>query len=157
MCDAACLQELGIKRQDHAQRIAAHLTSVYAPELHMQLEAAAAARRAEGVEPGPAITFCVEGNISAGKSTFLGYITNNNQELQEALGVSRRDRAALHSLRAVKCSLVDYAQHICRGGLQLGSTVGELRMLYHLKNFCLSTFLYLHSSDAVGGCSTVGL
>ncbi|WIA28596.1 hypothetical protein OEZ86_011136 [Tetradesmus obliquus] len=82
------LQELGIKRQDHAQRIVTHLTSVYAPELHMQLEAAAAAAgSAEGAEPRPAITFCVEGNISAGKSTFLGYITNNNEELREALGV----------------------------------------------------------------------
>jgi hypothetical protein len=84
------LQELGIKRQDHAQRIVTHLTSVYAPELHMQLEAAAAASSAEGSEARPAITFCVEGNISAGKSTFLGYITNNNEELQEALGVSQR-------------------------------------------------------------------
>jgi hypothetical protein len=56
----------------------------------MQLEAAAAASSAEGSEARPAITFCVEGNISAGKSTFLGYITNNNEELQEALGVSQR-------------------------------------------------------------------
>ncbi|KAF6264466.1 hypothetical protein COO60DRAFT_1634365 [Scenedesmus sp. NREL 46B-D3] len=68
-------QDLGIKRQDHAQRIVTHLTSVYAPKLHTQLEAAAAASSAEG------------GNISAGKSTFLGYITNNNAELQDALGV----------------------------------------------------------------------
>lgn len=89
------MQELGIKRQDHAQRIVTHLTSVYAPELHMQLEAAAAAAgSAEGAEPRPAITFCVEGNISAGKSTFLGYITNNNEELRDALGVSQGEAAA---------------------------------------------------------------
>jgi polynucleotide 5'-kinase involved in rRNA processing len=80
------VQELGIKRQ-FARRIVTHLTSVYAPELHTQLEEAAASSSATD-DAGPAITFCVEGNISAGKSTFLGYITNNNKELQEALGVS---------------------------------------------------------------------
>jgi polynucleotide 5'-kinase involved in rRNA processing len=84
------MQELGIKRQ-FARRIVTHLTSVYAPELHTQLEEASASSSsaaADGIDAGPAITFCVEGNISAGKSTFLGYITNNNVELQEALGVS---------------------------------------------------------------------
>jgi len=50
-----------------------------------QLEEAAA-----GTKVGPEITFCVEGNISAGKSTFLGYITNNNPDLQQELGVSSR-------------------------------------------------------------------
>jgi polynucleotide 5'-kinase involved in rRNA processing len=85
------VQELGIKRQ-YARRIVTHLTSVYAPELHSQLEEASASSSsssaADAGDSRPAITFCVEGNISAGKSTFLGYITNNNEELQDALGVS---------------------------------------------------------------------
>lgn len=43
----------------------------------------------------PGITFCVEGNISAGKSTFLNYITQDNEELQQELGVSIR----LHQMK----------------------------------------------------------
>lgn len=79
-------QDLGIKRQDHAQRIITHLTSIYAPELHSQLQLAAG-DASSADQKGPQITLCVEGNISAGKSTFLGYITNNNEELQGTLGV----------------------------------------------------------------------
>jgi len=106
------LQELGIRRQDHAQRIVHHITAVYAQDLHLQLmqqqqqqqqwqleEAAAAAPI---TKVGPEITFCVEGNISAGKSTFLGYITNNNPDLQQELGV--RPTASAHD--DVYCCLV---------------------------------------------------
>eukprot|EP00878_Enallax_costatus_P013182 GHUV01013779.1.p1 GENE.GHUV01013779.1~~GHUV01013779.1.p1 ORF type:complete len:438 (+),score=151.09 GHUV01013779.1:893-2206(+) len=80
-----CAQGYGIKRQDCAQRIVRHLTSLYAPELAKQLQAADAA--ADTAVRGPGLTFCVEGNISAGKSTFLGYITEGNEELQHELGV----------------------------------------------------------------------
>lgn len=87
--DANCLlQGYGIRRQDHAQRIIRHLTSLYAPELLKQLQADDAAADKQG---RPGITFCVEGNISAGKSTFLGYITQGNEQLQQELGVSRGD------------------------------------------------------------------
>jgi hypothetical protein len=87
------LRRLGIRRQDHAQRIITHITSVYAPDLHSEMQAmAAAATSAGGVPlpqatPRPDVTLCVEGNISAGKSTFLGYITANNEDLQRELGV----------------------------------------------------------------------
>eukprot|EP00879_Flechtneria_rotunda_P004595 GHRR01004851.1.p1 GENE.GHRR01004851.1~~GHRR01004851.1.p1 ORF type:complete len:580 (+),score=187.65 GHRR01004851.1:155-1894(+) len=82
------LQGLGIRRQDHAQRIVSHITLVYAPELHNRLHPQSEAEQQQQ-QPQPKITFCVEGNISAGKSTFLGYITNNNEELQHTLGVVR--------------------------------------------------------------------
>jgi hypothetical protein len=80
-------EELGIKRQDHAQRIVKHITAKFDGDLHSRLQEFEGLMPAEGLGTLP-LTLCVEGNISAGKSTFLEYITNNNEELQQQLGVS---------------------------------------------------------------------
>jgi polynucleotide 5'-kinase involved in rRNA processing len=80
-------KELGIKRQDHAQRIVKHITAKFDGDLHSRLQEFEGLMPVEGLGTLP-LTLCVEGNISAGKSTFLEYITNNNEELQQQLGVS---------------------------------------------------------------------
>jgi hypothetical protein len=77
------LQGLGIRRQDHAKSIVKHITAKFDQNLYSKLQ------EFEVLDPRVLpLTLCVEGNISAGKSTFLQYITNNNEELKQQLGVS---------------------------------------------------------------------
>lgn len=84
-----CRQGLGIRRQDHAQRIVKHITAKFDGDLHSRLQEFEGAGQGGVVNlPPTPLTLCVEGNISAGKSTFLQYITNNNEDLQRQLGVS---------------------------------------------------------------------
>jgi hypothetical protein len=90
-CCADLLQGLGIRRQDHAQRIVKHITAKFDQNLYSRLqefEGLYVQDSRGGLITTPPLTLCVEGNISAGKSTFLQYITNNNEELQQQLGVS---------------------------------------------------------------------
>lgn len=85
------MQKLGIKRQDHAQRIVKHITAKFDQDLYSRLqefEGLYVPDSRGGLVTTTPLTLCVEGNISAGKSTFLQYITNNNEELQQQLGVS---------------------------------------------------------------------
>jgi polynucleotide 5'-kinase involved in rRNA processing len=86
------MQKLGIKRQDHAQRIVKHITAKFNQDLYSRLQEFEGLyvpdNRGGLVSTTTPLTLCVEGNISAGKSTFLQYITNNNEELQQQLGVS---------------------------------------------------------------------
>lgn len=92
-CVWCTLQELGIKRQDHAQRIVKHITAKFDQDLYSRLqefEGMFVQDKQGGLIKTPPLTLCVEGNISAGKSTFLQYITNKNEELQQLLGVSSR-------------------------------------------------------------------
>ena len=63
-----CAQDLGIRRVDHANKIINYIQEHYAGQL-------------------PLLTFCVEGNISAGKSTFLDYIRQGNEQLAGELEV----------------------------------------------------------------------
>lgn len=88
-CSAAAVllqEELGIKRQDHARRIVQHITAKFDGDLHSRLQEFEGVPLLDVSSTTP-LTLCVEGNISAGKSTFLQYITNNNEELQQQLGV----------------------------------------------------------------------
>lgn len=79
------LQDLGIKRQDHAKSIVKHITAKFDQNLYSKLQEFEVV---SSDSRGLPLTLCVEGNISAGKSTFLQYITNNNEELRQQLGVS---------------------------------------------------------------------
>jgi hypothetical protein len=115
---ARCPQVLGIRRADHASRIVRHITARYEPDLHTRLassegdallgidssggadgssdgsssggsgSSSGKGGRSKGASSSPDVTLCVEGNISAGKSTFLQYITAGHEELQQQLGVS---------------------------------------------------------------------
>lgn len=91
-CVSGCaMQKLGIKRQDHAQRIVKHITAKFDQDLYSRLqefEGLYVPDSRGGLVTTTPLTLCVEGNISAGKSTFLQYITNNNETLQQQLGVS---------------------------------------------------------------------
>lgn len=66
-----------------------HITAKFDGDLHSRLQEFEGAGHGGVVNLTPTpLTLCVEGNISAGKSTFLQYITNNNEDLQRQLGVS---------------------------------------------------------------------
>ena len=69
--------DIGIRRQ-HCQNIVRHLA-----EAQQDGEAAAAAL----ANPNRRITLCVEGNISAGKSSFLQRILKGSVELRDIVEV----------------------------------------------------------------------
>ena len=73
----AAQTDVGIRRQ-HGQNIVRHLA-----EMHTDGKAAAAAL----ANPKRRITLCVEGNISAGKSSFLQRILKGSVELRDIVEV----------------------------------------------------------------------
>jgi hypothetical protein len=71
-----------------------------------------AAEAAGEAEEGSMITLAVEGNISAGKSTFLDVLSHEDANLQELLQVGRRLCACLHVCGCV-CRLLCCCRLLC--------------------------------------------
>jgi hypothetical protein len=90
-------QEVGIRRQDHRQKVVDYIQKNFASGAWAQATAEAAAAAAAAAGPGrpfvtspSMLTFCVEGNISAGKSTFLQYITEQRGVGREVLATDTK-------------------------------------------------------------------
>lgn len=69
---------VGIIHKHHAASIAKYIRDKVEAEL---------APKDEGSRPRKRLTFCVEGNISVGKSTFLQRIASETLELQDLVEV----------------------------------------------------------------------
>lgn len=88
---------MGIRNKAHLDNIIADL-----------LDQATAEQGLDTLNHKPRLTFCVEGNISAGKSSFLDYITNGSPTLQEALSVSTALAVLIHSCHAMLTSATGF-------------------------------------------------
>ena len=95
--------DVGIRKQ-HCQNIVRHLA-----ELQRDDDTAAAAL----ANPNRRITLCVEGNISAGKSSFLQRILKGSVELRDIVEV--HTRMSLFKLRLYHAQ-VWWVQALCRSG-----------------------------------------
>ena len=80
-------QDVGLGKKAHADAIADFVkqTAIASSSASSASSAASSAqRRTSGSPRGGQITLCVEGNISAGKSTFLGDIIEGSEMLKSA-------------------------------------------------------------------------
>ena len=72
--------EVGVRRGDYATKIATHVATLPEPEADD-----ASTTPARGTDRR--VTLCVEGNISAGKSSFLRFLADECVELQDVVEV----------------------------------------------------------------------
>lgn len=78
-------EDVGLSKKAHADAIAEFVRQTVSSSLSDGEDAEEAPPRTSGSPRGEQITLCVEGNISAGKSTFLADIIDGSETLKVRL------------------------------------------------------------------------